>query len=80
MLLTHTSGLPNGRPDNPLSFNPGTNYGYSGNAFNLLQKIVEKIEKRTLNEIYKDYKLKHKKTNRKSSTRKHKKTKNNRKL
>jgi len=58
MLLTHTSGLPNGRPDNPLSFTPGTSYKYSGNGFNLLQKIVEKIEKRTLNEIYEDYKMK----------------------
>jgi len=55
MLLTHTSGLPNNQPDNPLSFNPGTNYKYSGNAFNLLQKIVEKIENKTLNEIYKNY-------------------------
>lgn len=58
MLLNHTSGLPNFTPDNPLSFNPGTNYKYSGNAFNLLQKIVEKIENKTLNEIYKDYKMK----------------------
>jgi len=58
MLLNHTSGLPNFTPDNPLSFNPGTNYKYSGNGFNLLQKIVEKIENKTLNEIYKDYKMK----------------------
>jgi len=59
MLLTHTSGLPNFQPDNPLSFNPGSGYEYSGNAFNLLQKIVEKIERRTLNEIYQDYKMKY---------------------
>ena len=58
MLLTHTSGLPNGKQENPLAFNPGSAYKYSGIGFILLQKIVEKIEKRTLNEIYNDYKMK----------------------
>ena len=59
MLLTHTSGLPNGKQENPLAFfNPGSAYKYSGVGFILLQKIVEKIEKRTLNEIYEDYKMK----------------------
>ena len=58
MLLTHTSGLPNGKQENPLSFDPDSSYQYSGIGFILLQKIVEKIEKRTLNEIYNDYKMK----------------------
>lgn len=58
MLLTHTSGLPNGMPRNTLSFDPGTNYKYSGNAFNLLQKIIEKIDGIPLNHIYDDYKMK----------------------
>ena len=58
MLLTHTSGLPNGKLENLLAFNPGSIYQYSGLGFILLQKIVEKIEKRTLNEIYDDYKMK----------------------
>lgn len=58
MLLTHTSGLPNNDRNNPLSFNPGSGYKYSGNGFNLLQKIVEKISSKTLNEIYEDYKMK----------------------
>jgi hypothetical protein len=58
MLLTHTSGLPNGKHENLLAFNPGSAYQYSGVGFILLQKIVEKTEKRTLNEIYDDYKMK----------------------
>ena len=61
MLLTHTSGLPNNNNNrnNRLCFNPGSGYNYSGTAFNLLQKIVEKIENKTLNEIFYDYKMKY---------------------
>jgi hypothetical protein len=59
MLLTHTSGSPNNTRDILLSFNPGSGYNYSGTAFNLLQKIIEKIENKTLNEIFYDYKMKY---------------------
>lgn len=54
MLMTHTSGLGNGTPHNNLAFEPGSEYRYSGNAFSLLQKIVEKITDKTLDEIYRD--------------------------
>ena len=50
MVLAHTSGLPNWRPggeerDGPLAllFEPGARFGYSGEAFFLLQRAVEKI-------------------------------------
>ncbi len=50
MVLSHTSGLPNWRPggeerDGPLAVlvEPGTRFGYSGEAFFLLQRAVEKL-------------------------------------
>jgi CubicO group peptidase (beta-lactamase class C family) len=50
MVLSHTSGLPNWRPggeerDGPIAllFQPGARFGYSGEAFLLLQRAVEKI-------------------------------------
>jgi len=50
MVLSHTSGLPNWRPggeerDGPLPvlFEPGSRFGYSGEAFFLLQRAVEKV-------------------------------------
>lgn len=50
MVLSHTSGLPNWRPggeerDGPLPvlFEPGARFGYSGEAFFLLQRAVERI-------------------------------------
>lgn len=55
MLLSHTSGLPNNNRDNLLEFNPGTKFKYSGNGFFILQRIIEKITGKTLNEIYNDY-------------------------
>jgi CubicO group peptidase (beta-lactamase class C family) len=46
MLLSHTSGLPNWRFVNPdgkldLKFEPGAQYGYSGEGINLLQFVIE---------------------------------------
>ncbi len=50
MVLSHTSGLPNWRPggeerDGPLPvlFEPGSRFGYSGEAFFQLQRAVEKV-------------------------------------
>jgi len=46
-VLTHTSGLPNWRPDNgkalTLLFTPGLKYNYSGEGFYFLQTAVESI-------------------------------------
>ena len=52
MCLNHTSGLPNNKPLQRLKFKPGTDYNYSGNAFVLLQRILEKKEGKPLTEIY----------------------------
>ena len=58
MVLAHTSGLPNWRPggeerDGPLPvlFEPGSRFGYSGEAFFLLQRAVEKVTGTPLAEL-----------------------------
>jgi len=50
MVLSHTSGFPNWRPGewlsgNPLivEFEPGTKFGYSGEGFLYLQRVIEHI-------------------------------------
>ncbi len=45
MVLTHTTGLPNWHKENPLVLlaEPGTKYGYSGEGFVYLQRVVEHI-------------------------------------
>lgn len=50
MVLSHTSGFPNWRPGGeeregplPLLFEPGSRFGYSGEAMFLLQRVIERI-------------------------------------
>jgi CubicO group peptidase (beta-lactamase class C family) len=54
MALTHTTGLPNldGRnSDIKFLFDPGTAFQYSGHAYLYLQKVIEKITGKHLNEL-----------------------------
>ena len=60
MVLSHTSGLPNWRPggeerDGPLPvlFEPGSRFGYSGEAIYQLQRAVEKVTGAPLEEYAK---------------------------
>lgn len=55
MVLTHTTGFPNWRKDGwrkggplPVNFKPGTKYGYSGEGFLYLQRVVEHITREPL--------------------------------
>jgi CubicO group peptidase (beta-lactamase class C family) len=51
MVLSHTSGFPNWRNKNNLKLIsiPGEKFGYSGEGFGLLAKVVEKITGKDLN-------------------------------
>jgi hypothetical protein len=57
MLFSHTSGLPDrgGILYTHLKFTPGTQFEYSGEGFYILQKIIEKIEKKPIEKIFKKY-------------------------
>lgn len=51
MVLNHTSGLPNWRPDGkPLTtlFQPGSRYSYSGEGYFLLQQVIEYLTKQPI--------------------------------
>jgi CubicO group peptidase (beta-lactamase class C family) len=59
MLLSHTSGFPNLRKLNDdrklnINFEPGTRYAYSGEGMQLLQLVVESIEKQPLQKLMQD--------------------------
>ncbi|WP_080796433.1 serine hydrolase domain-containing protein [Corynebacterium pacaense] len=61
MVLNHTTGLPNwaGTPGDANSeltpqWTPGTKYGYSGDAFFLLQQVVEHLENKDFADILRD--------------------------
>jgi CubicO group peptidase (beta-lactamase class C family) len=55
MLLSHTSGFPNGRAftDGKLSmhFEPGSRFAYSGEGMQLAQTVVEIVTKRPLTQL-----------------------------
>jgi CubicO group peptidase (beta-lactamase class C family) len=52
MVLSHATGLPNwGGARLTLSFDPGTAYGYSGEAFLYLQKALEQVTGRSLDDL-----------------------------
>ena len=53
--LCHSCGLPNwqAKPMDML-FDPGTKYSYSGEGYFLLQKLVEQIEGKNMNELFKE--------------------------
>lgn len=53
IVLSHTTGFPNWRRNRPLSIgpDPGTQFGYSGEGFVFLQKVVEKITGQPLGEF-----------------------------
>jgi CubicO group peptidase (beta-lactamase class C family) len=53
MVLRHTTGLPNWGDDKvaKLIFTPDSTFSYSGEGFQYLQRVVEKITNKTLNEI-----------------------------
>jgi len=55
MVMSHRSGFPNWRGGRlSLVAEPGTQFGYSGEGFVLLQKVVEQIAGRPLNEFVKE--------------------------
>ncbi|WP_147367894.1 serine hydrolase [Fibrisoma montanum] len=56
MVLSHRSGFPNWRRNRrskelTISFNPGERFGYSGEGFVYLQKVVETITGKPINEL-----------------------------
>jgi CubicO group peptidase (beta-lactamase class C family) len=52
MVLSHQTGLPNWGGDTlTLHFDPGTAYGYSGEGFVLLQKALERVTGRPLEDL-----------------------------
>lgn len=51
MALSHTSGFPNWRNGKlDILFDPGTRYSYSGEGFVYLQKVIEKVTGKPLND------------------------------
>ncbi|PSR55131.1 hypothetical protein AHMF7605_17275 [Adhaeribacter arboris] len=53
MVLSHTSGFPNWRNNDSLriNFEPGQKFSYSGEGYVYLQKVVEKITGKPLNQL-----------------------------
>jgi CubicO group peptidase (beta-lactamase class C family) len=53
IVLSHKSGLPNwGYSSNiEYKFKPGTDYGYSGEAFEYLKRVIEKITDKSIDDV-----------------------------
>jgi CubicO group peptidase (beta-lactamase class C family) len=52
IVLSHGTGLPNwGGEKLTLQFDPGTDYGYSGEGFVFLQRTIERVTGRSLDEL-----------------------------
>ena len=55
MCLCHSCGLPNWQAKPmEVKFDPGTQYSYSGEGYFLLQRLVEQVEGKTMNELFKE--------------------------
>ena len=56
MVLSHTTGFPNWREDRPLFLRwiPGTRWGYSGEGYAYLQKVVEHVTGTTVDRVLAD--------------------------
>lgn len=56
MVLSHTTGFPNWRQDGPLflRWSPGTRWGYSGEGYAYLQRVVERVTRARLDEFLAD--------------------------
>ncbi len=58
MVLNHTTGLPNldgTKSKVKFLFDPGTNFKYSGHAYLYLQRVIEKITGKHLNELANEF-------------------------
>jgi len=60
MLLSHTSGFPNWRYANDdrklnINFEPGSRFAYSGEGIDLLQRVVETVTRKPLEELMSHY-------------------------
>lgn len=58
-VLSHQTGLPNwGKPDSTghfnLQFSPGTKFGYSGEGYEYLKRVIEHITKKNISQIIKE--------------------------
>lgn len=52
MILSHSAGLPNwGGTPLEMRFDPGTSFGYSGEGYVYLQKVIEKLTGKALDEL-----------------------------
>ena len=58
-VLSHSSGMPHGedRPPYPLFFEPGTNFRYSAEGYFLLQRVIEHLKKKPVEDIVDEYVL-----------------------
>ena len=57
-VLTHTTGLPNWikkRKDAQLKFEPGSEFRYSGEAYRYLQRVVESLTNKSIDELMSEY-------------------------